>query len=136
LTESISGTFDVTMTRQAMHDAAADSGIGRMSLAKRYHGDLDATGVGEMLAAMTATQGSAGYVALERVEGSLRGHAGAFFLQHSGTMDRDAKQLSVTVVPDSGTDALVGLSGRMNIRIEDGTHYYAFDYALGARGTA
>ena len=134
--ERISGTFDVTMGKQPMHDEAIASGIGRMSLAKRYHGDLDATGVGEMFAAMTSTPGSAGYVALERVEGSLRGRDGVFFLQHSGTMDRGAPQLSVTVVPDSGTDALIGLSGRMNIRIEDGKHYYDFDYSLDERSTA
>ncbi|MEO8936554.1 MAG: DUF3224 domain-containing protein [Burkholderiaceae bacterium] len=134
--ERISGTFDVTMTKQSMHEGAVDSGIGRMSLAKRYHGDLDATGVGEMLAAMTATPGSAGYVAIERVEGKLAGRDGGFFLQHSGTMDRGVPQLSVTIVPDSGTAALTGLSGRMNIRIEAGKHYYDFDYSLDERSAA
>ena len=128
---SCTGTFDVTMTPQDLHAAAADSGIGRMALAKRYHGELDATGVGEMLAAMTATPGSAGYVALERVDGTLAGRSGTFFLQHAGTMDRGSPTLSVSVVPDSGADGLAGLSGRLGIRIEGGVHYYDFDYAFG-----
>lgn len=135
MTEHITGVFDVKMTPQPLHEAASASGIGRMSLAKRYHGDLDATGTGEMLAAMTPTPGSAGYVAMERVEGSLAGRRGAFFLQHSGTMERGAPRLSITVVPDSGTDALTGLYGRMDIRIEDGKHYYDFEYALAEPST-
>ena len=130
MTEHISGTFDVTMGKKAMHDAASNSGIGRMSLDKRYHGGLDATGVGEMLAAMTAIPGSAGYVAMEFVEGSLGGRSGSFFLQHTGTMDRGTPTLSVVVVPDSGTDALVGLTGRLNIRLIAGEHSYDFDYSL------
>ena len=128
MTERISGTFDVTMAPQPIHDAAASAGIGRMSLDKRYHGALDATAVGEMLAAMTATPGSAGYVAIEKVEGALGGRAGSFVLQHTGTMDRGTPGLSVTVVPDSGTGDLAGLSGRLVIRIEGGVHYYDFDY--------
>lgn len=136
MTEHISGSFDVKMTPESMHDAATGSGIGRMSLSKRYHGDLDATGVGEMLAAMTATPGSGGYVALERVDGSLQGCAGTFLLQHTGTMTRGTPQLSVTVVPDSGTGALAGLSGRLAIRIEGGGHFYDFDYALDGAATA
>jgi hypothetical protein len=127
----ITGTFDVTMGKESVHDAAQASGIGRMSLAKRYHGALAATGVGEMMAAMTATPGSAGYVAMEKVEGTLEGRSGSFFLQHSGTMNRGAPTLSVTVVPDSGADELVGLSGTLMIRIEGGKHFYDFDYAIG-----
>ncbi len=129
MTERISGTFDVRMTRDAVHDGA-DAGIGRMSITKRYHGDLEGTAVGEMLAAMTTTPGSAGYVALERVEGRLAGRSGAFHLQHSGTMDRGEPTLVVTVVPDSATGELVGLRGRLAIRIEGGQHYYDFDYAF------
>ena len=136
MTERISGTFDVTMGKETMHDAAEDSGIGRMSLDKQYHGDLDATGVGEMLAAMTATPGSAGYVAMEFVEGTLAGRDGSFFLQHTGTMDRGEPTLSVTVVPDSGTGELVGLTGRLDIRIVEGKHYYDFDYAFIGAQTA
>ncbi len=135
MTERITGVFDVKMTPQPLHEAATASGIGRMSLAKRYHGELDATGTGEMLAAMTPTPGSAGYVAMERVEGTLRGYRGAFFLQHAGTMQRGAPRLSVTVVPDSGTDELVGLSGRMDIRIEGGQHHYDFEYVLAEPST-
>lgn len=135
MSERITGTFDVTLQRQPIHDAGTASGIGRMSLDKRYHGELDATGVGEMLAAMTATPGSAGYVAIERVEGTLRGRSGAFFLQHAASMDRGTPSLSVTVVPDSGTDELVGLTGRLDIRIENGTHYYDFEYVLGDAAT-
>ena len=126
----ITGTFDVTISKASMHDAAVDCGIGRMTLDKRYHGDLDATGVGEMLAAMTETQGSAGYVAMEKVDGTLGGRRGTFVLQHAGTMNRGAPALSVTVVPDSGTGDLVGLTGRIDIRIEGGKHFYDFDYTL------
>ena len=136
MTECITGTFDVTMSGEAVHDAAAHTGIGRMALAKRYHGDLDATGTGEMLTAMTATPGSAGYVAIERVDGTLRGRRGTFFLQHSGTMDRGVPTLSVTVVPDSGTGDLVGLSGRLGVRVEEGKHHYDLDYAIAAAAAA
>ena len=130
MTARITGLFDVTMSPEAMHAAAAESGLGRMSLDKRYHGGLDATGVGEMLAARTATQGSAGYVALERVDGTLDGRRGSFFLLHSGLMDRGTPTLSITVVPDSGAGDLIGLSGRLDIRIADGKHHYDFDYAF------
>ncbi len=125
------GTFDVTMAQEPLHAAAgADSGLARVSLAKRYHGALDATGVGEMFAVTTAVPGSAGYVAMERVTGTLDGRRGSFVLQHAGTMDRNAPTLSVTVVPDSGTDELVGLTGRLDIRIEGVAHDYDFDYAF------
>ena len=130
MTEHISGDFDVKMQPEAVHDGAAASGLGRMSLDKRYHGALDATGIGEMLAAMTATPGSAGYVALEKVDGTLDGRRGTFFLQHTGTMDRGTPTLSVAVIPDSGTGDLIGLTGQLTIRIEEGKHYYDFDYRL------
>ena len=99
-------------------------------LDKHYHGALEARGQGQMLSAMTATQGSAGYVAIEQVTGTLQGRSGSFVLQHHGLMDRGTPQLSITVVPDSGTDGLAGLAGRMAIRISDGTHFYDFDYML------
>ena len=134
MTERISGSFDVKMTPETAHAAGASAGIGRMSLDKRYHGALDATGVGEMMTAMTATKGSAGYVAIERVEGTLDGRRGGFFLQHAGTMDRGSPSLSITVVPDSGNGDLEGLTGRLAIRIEDGKHFYDFDYAIAAPG--
>ena len=136
MNERVSGTFDVKTTPEPMHDAAGTSGIGRLSLDKRYHGPLEASGVGEMLAAMTPTPGSAGYVAMEFVDGTLAGRRGSFFLQHSGTMTRGTPALSVTVVPDSGTGELIGLAGRLDIRIVDGTHYYDFDYTLAAPTTA
>lgn len=125
--QKISGEFDVKMLPQAQEGA---SGPARMLLDKRYRGQLEAASQGQMLAFGTAVQGSAGYVALEQVTGLLAGRRGSFALQHSGTMDRGAPSLSVTVVPDSGTGELTGLSGRMGIRIEGGKHYYDFEFQL------
>ena len=123
------GTFDVKLVPIApAHDG--EGALGRMSLAKEFRGDLEGTSEGEMLSVMTAVKGSAGYVALERVSGSLHGRTGTFALQHSGTMKRGAPQLSVTVVPDSGTGQLAGLTGSMRIIIDAGKHSYEFDYAL------
>lgn len=96
---SITGTFDVTITPETLSDTAARSGLGRLSLDKRYHGALEASAQGEMLSARASVTGSAGYVALERVEGNLDGRHGSFYLQHSGTMTRGVPALSVTVVP-------------------------------------
>ncbi|UQV46967.1 DUF3224 domain-containing protein [Janthinobacterium lividum] len=127
---SITGTFDVTITPETLSDTAAQSGLGRLSLAKRYHGALDASAQGEMLSVRAAVAGSAGYVALERVEGSLDGRHGSFYLQHSGSMTRGAPALSVTVVSDTGTQQLQGLSGSLLIRIEGGKHYYDFTYEI------
>ena len=102
-----------------------------MTLGKTFHGDLAASSTGEMLAAGTPVHGSAGYVALERVTGALKGKRGSFILQHNGTMSRGAAELIVNVVPDSGTDELTGISGKMNITIAaDGTHSYDFAYTL------
>ncbi len=113
-------------------DATGDTGAATCRLDKRYHGALDATAAGTMLGHVTATQGSAGYVALERVTGTLDGRKGSFSLQHSGLMDRGAKQLDIRVVPDSADGELVGLRGRMEIRIEaGGAHFYDFEYTLG-----
>ena len=127
---AITGTFDVTITPETLSDTAAQSGLGRLSLAKRYHGPLDAGAQGEMLSVRAGVPGSAGYVALERVEGTLDGRHGSFYLQHSGTMTRGAPSLSVTVVPDTGTGQLQGLSGSLAIRIEEGKHYYDFTYDI------
>jgi len=125
------GLFDVTMQPQPGPEPAAPSAtLGRLLLDKRYHGDLEATAQGQMLSAMTETAGSAGYVAIEKVTGTLQGREGSFVLQHTGLMNRGAKQLSIVVVPDSGTGALAGLSGRMDIRVEGGKHFYDFDYVL------
>ncbi len=131
MTQHASGPFDVKVTPHKPDNPDAEkAGFGRMSLDKQFHGDLQATSKGEMLAAMTDTQGSAGYVALERVSGTLHGRRGSFVLQHSGTMDRGAPTLSVSVVPDSGSAELAGLSGTMQIVIADGHHSYAFEYDL------
>jgi Protein of unknown function (DUF3224) len=129
-TRRVSGPFDVKLTPMAPDADAGDSAIARMSLDKVFHGELAATSQGQMLAVRTAVEGSAGYVALERVSGTLQGRRGSFALQHSGTMARGAPTLSVTVVPDSGTGELTGLSGRMDIVIEGGKHSYVFDYTL------
>jgi hypothetical protein len=136
--QQANGSFEVTMT-PAPADAAAPSAaapptlgatLGRALLDKRYMGDLQATAQGQMLSAITTTAGSAGYVAIEHVTGTLHGRSGSFVLQHSGLMNRGEKQLVVTVVPDSGTDALAGLAGRLDIRISEGRHLYVLDYTL------
>ena len=127
-----SGSFTVKMLPQPPLDDSPTAGatLGRLRLDKTYEGDLQAAAVGQMLSALTLTAGSAGYVAIEHVTGTLHGRAGSFVLQHTGLMTRGSKQLTITVVPDSGTDALVGLEGRLDIRIAEGQHFYAFDYAL------
>ncbi len=132
VTNHASGTFEVKLNPQAPDDKVGDPTVGRMSIDKQFHGDLEATSKGQMLAVRTDVEGSAGYVAMERVTGTLHGRSGAFTLQHSGTMTRGAQQLSVTVVPDSGTGELVGLAGKMTIDIVDGKHFYGFDYTLAA----
>src|SRR5262245_22998815 len=131
MTTQAHGTFEVTLTPQPPDDNSGDSGLSRLSIDKQFHGDLDATSKGTMLAAGTATEGSAGYVAIERVSGTLQGRSGSFLLQHSGLMARGAPQLTITVVPDSGTNQLVGLAGTMAIDIVDGKHFYDFAYTLG-----
>jgi Protein of unknown function (DUF3224) len=126
------GLFEVRMSPAPLGDAAADATLGRMLLDKTFSGDLVGTGKGEMLMAGTAVKGSAGYVAIERVTGTLGDRSGSFVLQHTGTMNRGAPQLSVTVVPDSGTGDFAGLTGRLAIIIADGKHRYEFDYTLPA----
>ena len=128
------GTFDVTLTPQAS-EAGADAGVpGRFTLDKQFHGDLEGRSQGQMLAVRSAVAGSAGYVAMERVTGVLGGRRGTFALQHSGTMTRGAPALSVTVVPDSGTEELTGLSGTMTIVVAGGKHTYEFEYSLDEPG--
>ncbi len=126
------GPFDVTMQPQGEPDKADGITLSRYSGDKQYHGDLDGTAKLIMLAAGTEVKGSAGYVAMERVTGSLKGRSGSFVLQHSATMTRGEPQLSITVVPDSGTGQLVGITGKMNIIIAAGKHSYEFDYTLPA----
>ena len=124
------GTFEVKLSPQISDDKAGDSSVGRMSIDKQFHGDLEASSLGQMLTVMTDVQGSAGYVAMEQVAGTLHGLRGTFALQHSGTMARGAQELTVTVVPDSGTEELIGLAGTMTIDIVDGKHFYGFEYTL------
>jgi len=119
------GTFDVKLNPQP-----TDAPIGRMSIDKVFAGDLEGTSKGEMLAAMSAVAGSAGYVALEKVTATLGGKKGEFFLQHNGLMDRGAPSLTVVVVPDSGTGELAGLKGTMTIDVKDKKHFYTFDYSI------
>jgi hypothetical protein len=124
------GTFDVKLSPLTAYAQGEDANLARMSIDKQFHVDLEATSKGEMLSAATAVKGSAGYVAIERVSGTLHGKRGTFVLQHTGTMTRGNPQLSVTVVPDSGTGELVGLAGQMTIKITDGKHFYEFEYTL------
>jgi hypothetical protein len=132
MTTHVTGVFDVKIIRQPADAQAAGDSIGRMLLDKRFHGDLDATSSGQMLAMRTAVEGSAGYVAMELVVGRLHGKSGTFVLQHSGTMNRGQATLDLHVVPDSGTEELTGLGGKMAIDIRDGQHFYAFDYDITA----
>jgi len=129
MSQHISGVFDVKTIPQAA-TANEEPGIGRMLIDKKFHGELEADSKGQMLAHMTSVKGSAGYVAMEKVTGTLLGRKGSFVLQHSGTMNRGEATLVLTVVPDSGTEELEGLSGSMTITIADGKHFYGFDFQL------
>ena len=124
------GRFDVNLTPQPADPPIETANLARMLLDKTFAGDLAATSKGQMVAALTAVENSAGYVAMERVSGTLHGRSGTFALQHSSTMARGTPQQSIIVVPDSGTAELVGLTGNMVIEIKDGDHYYIFDYTL------
>ena len=128
-TRTASGTFDVKLTPVAA-DSGAPAAIGRMTIAKQFHGDVDGTSAGQMVAMMTSVDGSAGYVAMEEVRGTLHGRTGTFVLQHSGTMDRGVPTLLVSVVPDSGTGELTGLAGTMTITITGREHRYEFTYTI------
>lgn len=130
LTNHASGTFEVQLTPQTTDDNTESATLGRTSIDKQFHGDLVGISKGEMLTAITGVEGSAGYVAIERVSGTLHGRSGTFVLQHSGTMTHGEPHLIITVVPDSGTDQLAGLAGKMAINIADGEHSYEFEYTL------
>jgi Protein of unknown function (DUF3224) len=135
MSEHASGTFEVSLGPQPLFHSEAQvektmALLGRMTIAKTFHGDLSATSTGEMLSARTNIENSAGYVAIERVSGTLQGRKGTFVLQHSSLMTRGEPQQSIIVVPDSGTDELVGLTGTMVIINEAGKHSYAFEYSL------
>ena len=130
MTRRATGPFDVKLTPQPFEGAPEGVKLGRMTIDKQFRGDLEGTSKGQMLSAGTEVGGSAGYVAIEHVTGTLHGRNGTFVLQHTGTVARGTPCLSITVVPDSGTGALTGLTGTMAIVMTGGTHAYEFDYAL------
>lgn len=123
------GTFEVKLKPQ-VDEGVGDPTIGRMSIEKQFHGDLEAASKGQMIAMQVMEKKSAGYVAMERVIGTLAGHRGSFALQHSGSLNRGVPQLSVTVVPDSGTEELEGLTGTMTIMNAGGKHSYELEYEI------
>ncbi|PPK88738.1 uncharacterized protein DUF3224 [Neolewinella xylanilytica] len=131
-TMKVTGTFTVKMSPLEPYADSGKAGptLGRMSLDKTFTGPLTGSSQGEMLTGMTATQGSAGYVAMEKVTGSLDGKSGSFILQHFGVMHAGDSRLILEVVPASGTDELLGLRGTMYIRQEDGKHFYDLAYQL------
>ncbi|WP_022976404.1 DUF3224 domain-containing protein [Nevskia ramosa] len=131
-TQTASGAFDVTLAPLSLDQPGDDSARGRMRLDKRFHGGLDATGAGEMLTGMGSVSGSAAYVAIERISGTLNGKTGSFIVVHRGLMTRGAPELAVTIVPDSGTGELAGISGAMNLIVGNGRHDYTIDYTLPA----
>ena len=124
------GSFEVSMQPLSNADVSVDVLLGRFLLTKKFTGDLEASARGHMLSAGTATKGSAGYVAIDHVTGSLSGRRGSFMLQHSGSMNRNVPTLSIMVVPDSGTGELMGLTGTLSINIVDGRHFYDFIYSI------
>jgi hypothetical protein len=130
--EHASGSFDVkVMPQKPDTQIARAANLSRLTIDKRFHGDLEGIGKGEMLALQSEVKGSAGYVALERVTGTLKGQAGGFVLQHSATMNRGESVIAISVVPDSGSGELRGLSGQMKISVAaDGAHAYEFDYRI------
>jgi hypothetical protein len=130
VTNRATGSFDVKIVPLANDTPAEGASLGRMSIDKQFHGDLEGTSNGEMLTAGTAIKNSAGYVAIERVTGTLHGKRGTFALQHNATMTRGEGSLNIIVVPDSGTGELAGLSGTLRIDITAGKHNYVFEYSL------
>jgi Protein of unknown function (DUF3224) len=126
------GTFDVQMSPETVNGKTPDPDMGQMGMRKNWQGDLDGKSTGTMIGAGAPARGSAGYVAMEKFTGTLAGHTGSFILQQFGTMAENKLQMTISVVPATGTDQLEGLSGTMTIRTSNGQHYYDFDYALPA----
>jgi hypothetical protein len=124
------GIFDVWLKPLPMDVDGGSELLGRMSIDKQFHGELEGTSKGQMLTGGTIIRNSAGYVAIERVTGSVKGRKGSFILQHNGTMNRGEPSLVITVVPDSGTEQLEGLKGTMKIDINAGKHSYELEYVL------
>jgi len=133
--KTVTGSFEVKLNILPVYNTAEDAKLARMSIDKQFHGALDGVSKGEMLSAGTDVKGSAGYVAIERVTGTLNGRSGSFVFQHNATMTRGAPYLNIVVVPDSGTGALTGLSGTLRILIADGKHSYEFEYDLPEQGS-
>lgn len=128
--QTAKGTLEVTIIPQPYQDGAGDSSVGRVVIAKVFSGEMNGTGSGQMLAYRSSVPGSAGYVAMEKVQGTLNGRQGSFIMQHNGIMNRGESQLTIRIVPDSGTDQLTGIAGEMLLNIEQGKHYYEFRYTL------
>jgi Protein of unknown function (DUF3224) len=128
------GSFDVrVLPQKADNPQEEKAGLGRMSIDKQFHGDIEGQSDGEMLSFMTDVKGSGGYVAIERITGKLNGRSGSFVLQHNATMTRGTPQMNIVVVPDSGTGELAGILGSLTITIQEGKHFYEFDYTLPAQ---
>jgi len=132
MTQTAKGTFNVQMNPEPPYEVVEGVSLGRVSISKQFEGELEATSTVQMLGARTEIPGSAGYVAIERVTGSLSGRAGSFVLQHFGIMTRGSGELKVLIVPDTGTGDLRGIAGNMNIEISEGKHYYSLEYDLPA----
>ncbi len=124
------GSFEVNLQPLSNAEVSSDALLGRMLLTKKFSGDLAASARGQMLSAGTSTKGSAGYVAIDHVTGTLDGRSGSFLLQHSGSMQRGVPTLSIKVIPDSGTEELAGIAGTLSINIVDGKHFYDFLYSF------
>jgi hypothetical protein len=130
MSESANGTFEVKMAPISVANVSSDPAMGLAALAKTWRGDLEATSEGKMLSAGTARRDSAAYVALEKVEGTLKGRSGTFILQHAAVMNRGSATMGIVIVPDSGTGALEGISGTLTIKVENGVHSYKLEYTL------
>lgn len=124
------GSFSVSMNPAAPTERAGRTTLGRMLLEKQYFGDFDGTGKGEMLTAVTDTKGSASYVAIEQVTGVLLGRSGSFVVHHAGTMSGGVDQLEIAIVPDSGTEELTGIAGKLTLKVVEGEHRYELEYTL------
>jgi hypothetical protein len=124
------GSFEVSLQPLSNAEVSSDALLGRILLTKKFSGDLAASARGQMLSAGTSTKGSAGYVAIDHVTGTLDGRSGSFLLQHSGSMQRGVPTLSIKVIPDSGTEGLAGIAGTLSINVVDGKHFYDFLYSF------
>ena len=129
-TQQAKGEFDVERRNEPGCDMGGGASAGHYRFDKQFHGELEAVSVVHMLAVGTDVPGSAAYVAVERVAGTLQGRTGSFFLLHTGLMNRGVASLSLAIVPDSGAGELVGISGRMAIDIAGGKHFYTLDYEI------